>query len=81
MNMKVLGYEQVSFSFNDGHTVDGLYLYLHDEQAKKVTGMKTERVFLSNAKAQACCFTPKLNSNVRVLYNKYGKVDEVHTIS
>ena len=79
--MKLLGYEHVSFQFNDGHSVEGLYLYLHDEQAKKVTGMKTERVFLSDSKASACGFTPKLNSNVRVLYNRYGKVDEVQTIN
>ena len=78
--MKLLGYENVSFAFTDGHTVDGLYLYLHDEQAKKVVGMKTERVFLSKTKADACHFTPKLNSTVRVLYNRYGKVDEVQTI-
>ena len=79
--MKVLGYENVSFDFQDGHTVKGMYLYLHDEGNKKVVGMKTERVFLSDAKAQACGYTPKLNSNVRVLYNKYGTVDEVHAIN
>lgn len=78
--MKVLGYENVSFAFNDGHTVKGLYLYLHDEQAKNVTGMKTERVFLSDAKVAACNYVPRLNVPVRVLYNKYGKVDEVHEV-
>lgn len=79
--MKVLGYEHVSFDFKDGHKVEGNYLYLHDDAAKNVTGMRTERIFLSDAKSQACGFVPKLNATVRVMYNKYGKVDEVRNVS
>ena len=78
--MEVLGFENVSFSFNDGHTVNGIYLYLKDDAAKNVTGIKTERVFLSDSKVASCNYSPRLHSNVRVLYNKYGKVDEVREI-
>lgn len=77
--MKILGFEHVTFNFNDGRSVSGNYLYLHDDKANpdKVTGMRTERVFLSDSKAEICRFSPKVGMDVKVLYNRYGKVDEV----
>lgn len=77
--MKILGYEKVKFNFDDGRSCEGYYLYLHDDKAypQKVVGMKTERVFISDAKASACNFSPKVGNAVKVLYNRYGKVDEI----
>lgn len=77
--MKILGFEHVSFHFNDGREVQGNYVYLHDDTAnpQKVIGMKTERVFLSDAKANACSFIPKVGDSVNVYYNKYGKVESI----
>lgn len=79
--MKILGYEKVKFNFDDGRSCEGYYIYLHDDSANpnKVIGMKTERVFISDTKASACNFNPKVGNTVKVLYNKYGKVDEITT--
>jgi len=81
--MKILGFENVKFNFNDGRTVQGVYVYLHDDGAPKerVTGMRTERVFLSDAKCGACNFVPKVGDRVKILYNRYGKVDEIQTLA
>jgi len=81
--MKILGYEHVKFNFNDGRDVEGTYVYLHDDAANKdkVVGMKTERVFLSDSKAAACRFTPKVGATVKILYNRFGKVDEIQTLA
>lgn len=75
--MKILGFEHVKFNFNDGGSVDGQYVYLSDDSSEKVTGVRTERVFLSEAKSAACNFIPKLGDNVKVYYNRYGKVDSI----
>lgn len=75
--MKILGFEHVKFNFNDGRSVDGQYVYLSDDSSQKVTGVRTERVFLSEAKAAACNFIPKLGDNVKVYYNRFGKVDSI----
>lgn len=78
--MKVLGYEQAKFSFQDGRIVTGMYLYLSETDAtrlKNVTGMKTERVFLSTEKLERCSFSPKVGEDVSIYYNRYGKVDSV----
>lgn len=80
--MKILGFEHVKFNFNDGRSVEGQYVYLHDDgaPADRVTGMRTERVFLSDQKAASCNFIPKVGDAVKILYNRYGKVDEIQRI-
>lgn len=78
--MKILGFEHVKFNFPDGRECEGTYVYLHDDAYTKCTGMKTERVFLSDTKASACNFIPKVGDKVKILYNRYGKVDEIQTL-
>lgn len=78
--MTVLGYEHTTFHFNDGRDVSGYYLYLQEDNPnaiKNVTGIKTERVFLSDAKINDSRYSPKVGDNIKVYYNRYGKVDSV----
>lgn len=80
--MKILGFENVQFNFNDGKTVKGVYVYLSDNAVnpQKVTGVRTERIFLSESKAAECNFIPKLGDNVQVNYNRFGKVQSIVTM-
>lgn len=77
MTMKVLGFENKSFTFDDGRSVNGMYLYLGDE-SPKVTGMRTERVFMSDGRLAG--FVPKVGQNVRIFYNRYGKPDTIEAL-
>ena len=69
--MRIVGLEQKTFSFDDGKTVSGLYIYLTDK-ADNVEGLRTERIFISNAKLQG--YSPALGDNINVFYNRFGKV-------
>lgn len=71
---KVIGYSKKHFEFDDGRSCDGFYLYLSEERRDTV-GVATERVFVSNTKMDG--YTPSVGDEIKVLYNRYGKVDSV----
>lgn len=70
--MKVIGYSFSEFDTKDGGHVSGCFLYLTEER-RNVTGVASERIFLSNAKLGG--YKPSIGDEVRPYYNKYGKVD------
>lgn len=77
--MQVIGFQNKSFTFDDGRKCDGYYIFLSDDSNKNVTGVQTERIFLSNNKAGG--YIPCLGDELRVSYNKWGKVDHVDIVS
>lgn len=74
--MKVVGFERKSYDFDgrDGRHVSGsgYTLYLTDATSENVTGVSTERIFLSDQKLRT--YLPAVGDNVNLEYNKYGKV-------
>jgi len=72
--MKVLGYAHKHLTFQDGRSCDGTFLYLSEER-NDVTGVATERVFLSDAKADG--YKPALGDELKLYYNRFGKLDAV----
>lgn len=77
--MQVIGYQRKALTFQDGRQVDGYFIYLADGTNPHVTGVTTERIYLSMNKAAG--YTPALDDELRVYYNKYGKVDGVQLVS
>lgn len=75
--MKVLGYSRKHLSFDDGRTCDGCFLYLSEERRDTV-GVATERIFLSDAKGDG--YNPSVGDEIKVYYNRYGKVDSVELL-
>ena len=69
-----MGFEAKHFSFEDGKNVDGFYLYV-EEQRTGVTGIATDRVFVSNAKLDG--YVPRLGDDLTVNYNRWGKVQSI----
>lgn len=76
--MKLIGYQHKHLTFQDGRSTDGYFLYLSEER-KGVEGVATERVFLTDAKANG--YKPYLGDELRLFYNRYGKLDSVEVLS
>lgn len=76
--MKVIGYERKMLNFNDGRSVDGYFMYLSDDSRRSITGVMTERIYLSLNRA--CGYSPALGDEIKVFYNKFGKVDSVQLV-
>jgi len=58
----------------DGSEVDGLSLYLAEPiPPDQGEGEAVERVFFSKAKLATFGYTPKIDDEVEVLYNRYGR--------
>lgn len=71
---QLVGFEAKSFKFDDGKQVEGFYLYT-TEKKKGVTGIATDRVFVSTSKLGE--YVPVLGDEVTINYNRWGKVQSV----
>ena len=69
--MKVVGFEEKHYSFDDGRSTSGYRFYLEDSRPG-VTGVATESVFVSMAKLGT--YLPAVGDNVSINYNRFGKV-------
>ena len=80
--MRILGVEKTSFKAKDsGDTVSGMNLHLGSEiQPDKGSGLRVERVFLSDRVLKSLGFVPVEGMTVEVLYNKWGKVSSVRKV-
>lgn len=76
--MKVIGYQSKEFKFDDGKVVDGINLYLTDQRSG-VTGVACERV--SCSKQRLGGYEPKLGDEIKILYNRFGKVESVECVA
>ena len=76
---KVIGYRNSSFSGSDGSTVTGASIFLSYPLDNGV-GEGCDRVFLTQARLNACGYSPKLGDEVRVEYNRYGKCSALYEV-
>lgn len=75
--MKIIGYQNKDFTFEDGKTVNGYYLYLTEER-KNVVGEAVERVFVSSSKLDG--YVPSVGDEIYIYYNRYGKVVHIDCV-
>ena len=71
-DMKVIGFRKSSFKGNDGTEVSGVNLYLTDK-CEKGEGLSCDRIYVMDKILASCGYTPKLNDEVIIEYNRYGK--------
>lgn len=71
---KLIGFEGKSFTFDDGKTVTGFYLYTTDERPG-VTGLACNRDFISTAKIGS--YVPVLGDEITINYNRFGKPQSI----
>ena len=76
---KVIGFRSSSFKGQDGNEVSGVNLYLTFPLDNGV-GEGCERWFLVDRRLAECGYTPHVGDNVRLEFNRFGKVSGVYLI-
>lgn len=75
--MNVIGYRHSSFKPQDGGEISGITLHM-TEYRSGVEGLAVEHVFVSDRKLNG--YHPQLGDEIRLIYNRYGKVDGVELL-
>lgn len=78
--MKIIGYRKADFTTKDGVEVTGYNAYIATEIDPRFgAGVAVERVYLSDAKIarEKLELAKLMGKDVKVYYNRYGKVDSI----
>lgn len=77
--MEIIGLKRSKFTPKDGdQEISGYTLYLTEER-EDVQGYAADRVFVTDKKLGT--YKPALGDNVRLLFNRWGKVDQVELMA
>lgn len=74
---EVVGFRRVAFiDAKTKNPVDGYTLFLQrtPDAESKITGIECCKQFISS---QYVSYTPQLGDNIRLIYNRYGKIGAV----
>lgn len=71
-DMKVIGFRKSSFKGDDGQEVSGVNLFL-TEKCEKGEGLSCDRIYVMDKILASCGYTPKLNDEVIIEWNRWGK--------
>lgn len=73
--IKIVGTRTTSFTAQNGDQVNGMNVFF-TRADPKVTGVMTDKCFIPMDKLPTLSVQPGVGVEVRVLYNRYGKVDD-----
>ena len=74
--MKIIGIRSSSFTGNDGQQVSGMNIYM-TQPLEKGEGLEALRVFVTLDKVANWPYRPHVGDEVEVIYNRYGKCQEI----
>ena len=78
--MKIIGYRKNDFKTNEGVEVTGYSVYIATEvDPRRGAGVSVERQYLSDAKLakEGIDLAELIDREVKVYYNRYGRVDSI----
>lgn len=77
--VKIVGIREVQFTDKDsGREISGTsYYYTMEENSVSLEGVSTGKFFVSADYADRLTYTPKLEDEVQLTYNRYGKVADI----
>lgn len=75
--MKVIGFKRSTYTAPDGAAYPGYKVYCSYEDGK-VTGMGCDSFFITVTKAAGWC--PELGQEIKLEYNRYGKIAGVSVV-
>lgn len=78
--MKLIGYRKSDFTTKDGLPVTGYNVYIATEiDPRRGGGVSVERDYLSDAKLsrENLKLDELLGHDIKVYYNRYGKIDSI----
>lgn len=80
---KIIGIAQNSFTPKDSDTkIEGVTIHITDPiPPGKGKGVSTERFFLLDKKMEQLPFTPVVDMEIEVLYNRWGKVETLRLLN
>lgn len=82
--MRIIGYRKADFTTKDGIEIKGWNAYIATEiDPRYGNGVAVERLYLSERKLEreGIDLEKILNHELRVYYNRYGKVDSITVLS
>lgn len=80
--MTVVGYRRVDFSGQDGKQITGYSVFCaYPITSEGGAGNGCDKIFLSDRKLAQQGYMPKIGDEVKVSYNRYGKVDWVELVN
>lgn len=81
--MKIIGYRRNDFNTNEGQRITGYNVYIATEiDPRRGDGVSVERQYLSDAKVEkeGLDLDALLGQEVKIYYNRYGRVDSIVTV-
>lgn len=78
--MKIIGYRRNDFKAPEGNQITGYNIYIATEiDPRRGAGVSVERQYLSDAKLakEGINLADLLDREVKVYYNRYGRVDSI----
>lgn len=78
--MKVIGFSDRSFtSKSTGALIEGMYIFVTFEN-NRTTGFACDRFFISRKRLDECGYSPSLDDDIELVYNRYGKITCIRVI-
>ena len=78
--MKVIGFSERSFTAKDtGALIEGMFIFVTFED-KRTTGIACDLFFISRQRLNACGYSPSLDDDIELLYNRYGNISGIRLI-
>ena len=78
--MEVIGIKNCNYKFRDGESVQGLKLFLTDQDVKVDDGIACDALFISDATLRKIDLRPadiQVGDHLNISYNKYGKIQSI----
>lgn len=80
--MKLIGFKRSDFKGKDGTMITGYSIYLaYPASGDDAGGMICDNMYFTDAKLSMCNYTPRVNDEVTVTYNRYGKAAAILPVS
>lgn len=76
--MRIAGFRDVEFTAKNGDKIKGKTFFFATKIAPgRGSGEEFERAFMGDDKINKLGFTPVVNQEVKIFYNKYGKIETI----
>lgn len=81
MVYSIAGIKSVNFSGKDGGEIKGLSLYLASPiSPEKGNGLEVEKFFVSSKRVEELSSNLLVGSEVDVVFNRYGKIEDISDV-
>lgn len=81
MKYSIAGVKTVDFTDKDDNSIKGISIYLASPiPSDKGSGLEVDKFFLSSKRVSEVGSSLKVGSDVDVVFNKYGKIDNIYDL-